>query len=372
MKRFLSLFLVLALLACPLTRPRAEAARALLPATVYDYENDCPGEEQSLPQVRLFFDGAPISGEMPAVIVGGRTMAPLRLLAEALGAQVEWLPDQAAQVRVTDATRVIDLTLGSPTALVNGEEQPLPDGVPAAIITYNEQGYTMVPLRFFSETLGCRVGWDQGSFTASIFSGAYIEPLLAGLDEPLAAQEHIIAIDAGHGGSASGAHYEDIAEKDLTLSMSKKLQSILSALGYNTVMTRWDDRFVDLNERAGIANNANADVFVSIHCNAAAQQPSNFEGLYVYHHPDSWQGQLFAQRVQLTACAFTGAVDRHINSADFVVLRETQMPAILVETGFMTCHEELLRLADDAYQTEMARGIAQGMIQYLNARQKKL
>lgn len=367
MRRFPLCFLLVALLTV-FALPEAQAAtpNGTLSAGVYDYEHDCPGEFQDLPQVALSFNGAAISGEMPGVIVGNRTLAPLRLLAEALEATVEWLPDAAAQVRVTRGEDVIELTLGSAVALVNGQPQELPDNVPAAIVSYEGQGYTMVPLRFFSETLGCRVGWDQGSYTASVFAPRYIDDLLEPLDTPVDPQHRLIVLDPGHGGTASGAFYEDVAEKDLTLSMSCKLRNILGALGYNTVMTRETDVSAGLYERADLANALDADLFVSIHCNAA-ENASNFQGLYVYHYPGSSSGEALAKIIQSTACGFTGAVDRGIESANFVVLRETDMPAVLVETGFMTCHEELARLMDDAYQTRMAQGIAQGIIQYLNA-----
>lgn len=367
MRRFPLCLLLAALLAVFfLPAARAATPNGTLSAGVYDYANDCPGELQDLPRVELSFNDASISGEMPGVIVGNRTLAPLRLLAEALEAQVEWLPDAAAQVRITRGADVIELTLGSAVAQVNGQPQELPDNVPAAIVSYEGQGYTMVPLRFFSETLGCRVGWDQGSYTASVFAPGYIDDLLEPLDTPVDPQHHLIVLDPGHGGTASGAFYEETAEKDLTLAMSFKLRDILGALGYNTVMTRETDVSMGLYERAEVANAVGADLFVSVHCNAAERSPT-FQGLYVYHFPGSSSGEALARIIQATACGFTGAVDRDIDSANFVVLRETDMPAVLVETGFMTCHEELVRLTDDAYQTRMAQGIAQGIIQYLNA-----
>lgn len=367
MRRFLPFVLTITLLFCASSAVRAAVPNAALTASVYDYTVDAPGPAQSLAKVNLRLNGSAISGDMPAVIVGGRTMAPLRLLAEALGAEVEWRPDQAAQVRLTKGATIIDLTLGAPTAAVNGQSVPMPGGVPAAIITYEGQGYTMVPLRFFSETLGCRVGWDQSSYTAFVFSPDYIAPLLTGLDTPAEPSRYLIAIDAGHGGSATGAVYGGAEEKTLNLAMARKLRDILVALGYNTVMTRDTDTDVGLYDRAEIANGLNADLFVSIHCNAA-ENNFDFQGLYVYHYPQSAAGSALAQSIQTAAAAFTGAVDRGIDHANFVVLRESDMPAVLVETGFMTCQAELGRLMDDAYQTRMAQGVAQGIVRFLAQR----
>lgn len=367
MRRFLPLVLILTLCLCAAPTARAAAPNGALWASVYDYALDAPGPAQSFARVGLRLNGAVLSGDMPAVIVEGRTLAPLRLLAETLGAQVEWRPDQAAQVRVTKGESVIDLTLGASSAVVNGQSVPMPGGVSATIVSYQGQGYTMVPLRFFSETLGCRVGWDQGSYTALIFSADYITPLLAGLDTPADPNRYLIAIDAGHGGSASGAVYGGVEEKTLNLVMARKLRDILTALGYNTVMTRDADTDVGLYDRADIANGLHTDLFVSIHCNAA-EDHDDFQGLYVYHYPGSTAGAALAQSIQTAAADATGAVDRGIEHANFVVLRESDMPAVLVETGFMTCPAELERLVDSAYQTRMVQGVAQGIIRFLDRR----
>ncbi len=365
MRRFSPLIL-LALLLLTLT-PRASAAspNGDVSAAVYDYQAQRYGSDARLPVVSLRLNGKPISGEMPGVVYGNRTLAPLRLLAEGLGAEVVWVQDKA-QVYVIREDTTFLFTLGSPIVYVDGKARELPDKVPATMVRYEDQGHTMVPLRFFSETLGCQVDWEQKSYTAAVSEDHYIaDSLLEKLDRPVEAEKYVIALDAGHGGSASGAYYEKTAEKDLTLSMTLKLERILRALGYQTVLTRWGDTYMDLYERAEIANEAGADIFVSVHCNAAEKNP-DFQGLYVYHYPGSQVGAALAQSIQTAACDFTGAVDREIDKANFVVLRETTMPAVLVETGFMTCHEELERLKDPAYQTKMALGMAQGVIQYLN------
>ncbi len=365
MKRFLPLLLSLALLILPAAA--AEPPNGELSAAVYNYEDWRYDPPQDLPLVRLRLNGRSVAGEMPGVILGGRTLAPLRLLAEGLGATVEWLPD-SGQVRVTREGDEILLTLGSAFAQVNGQEKELPDGIPATTLSYQGQGYTMVPLRFFSETLDCQVDWDQKSYTASVTQRDYIaqqaSALLGPLEGPAEPGKYLIALDAGHGGSASGAFYEEAAEKDLTLAMTEKVEALLNALGYRTVMTRQGDEYVDLYTRAAIANWSGADLFVSIHCNAADHHP-DFQGLYVYHYPGSEAGTALAQALQDEICAATGAVDRGIESEDFVVVRETAMPAVLVETGFMTCHEELERLRDEDYQTRLAQGVVQGIARYL-------
>lgn len=359
MKRFLPLLLLLALL-CPLgASAAATPPNGTAEVRLYDYAHSTYGPAVGLPVVRLALDGAaPGEAEPPAVVVNGRTLAPLRWLAERLGARVEWVQGKSQVVVERGRDRIV-LTMGQPSAQVNGGERPLPDGVPATAMFYQGQGYTMVPLRFFSEVLGCSVTWDQARYAARVST--------LGLDAPISPERFLIALDAGHGGSATGAYYEDTAEKDLNLAMTRKLDEILQGLGYRTMLTRSDDSDVGLKRRSVLANEAKADIFVSIHCNAS-ETNHDFQGLYVYHYPGSTQGAALAQAIQTPACQFTGAVDRGIASANFSVVRESKMPAVLVETGFMTCHEELLRLKDDAYQTRMAQGIAQGIIRYLNTR----
>ena len=180
---------------------------------------------------------------------------------------------------------------------------------------------------------------------------------------------YTVVLDAGHDGKTLGAVYPNSAgtqiyEKDLTLSMVKKLEAILLAQGYNVVLTRDGETAGDLYERSELANAVEADVFVSIHCNSAPTVPT-FQGLYTYYHPSSNRSKLFAQAVQDAACAASGAIDRGIASADFVVLRETNMAAVLVETGFMTNVEELERLCDEDYQQSLMEGVAQGVADYL-------
>ena len=94
MKRFLPLLLSLALLVSLGPKTLAATPNGALSAAVYDYTLQRYGEAQELPLVNLRLNGQSIMGEMPGVILGGRTMAPLRLLAEGLGAQVEWVPDK--------------------------------------------------------------------------------------------------------------------------------------------------------------------------------------------------------------------------------------------------------------------------------------
>lgn len=174
-----------------------------------------------------------------------------------------------------------------------------------------------------------------------------------------------VCLDAGHGGSAPGAIYEEIKEKDLTLPITLRAAELLREKGYNVILTRDSDVYVDLYDRCDIANNAGADIFVSIHCNASSSNRS-FQGTFTYSYPKSAKGEKLAGYIQDAVVDSCGSIDRGLLTNDYVVLRETSMPAALLETGFMSCHDELVKLADPAYQEKLAQGVAKGVEGYLS------
>ena len=209
-------------------------------------------------------------------------------------------------------------------------------------------------------------------FAFLLFSVASLFPNGAGAQN-IAHGVRVVVIDAGHGGKFPGANYAGIREKDLTLKVALKLGKLIEEgmPGVKVVYTRKTDTelgetlLADLQKRADIANAVEADIFVSIHSNAAENRPE-FQGIYTYYHPSSARGARLAQAIQTPLCQLTGGIDRGIKDADFVVLRETEMCAVLVEMGFMTNSEELGKLITGSYQDKLAAGIAEGIVSYLN------
>ena len=179
-------------------------------------------------------------------------------------------------------------------------------------------------------------------------------------------RQFTVVIDPGHGGRQPGAHYSGVSEKEINLAVALKLENLLTARGYQVVMTRSDDTGIGLYERAELANASGADLFVSLHSNAMANAP-NFQGILTYHYPSNSSGAELAQSIQTAVCQATGGADRGVRSADFVVLRETDMSAALVEMGYMSSPGELARLLNASYQDKLAQGIAEGIAQYLGA-----
>ncbi len=185
----------------------------------------------------------------------------------------------------------------------------------------------------------------------------------------------VVVIDAGHGGIDAGAlsASEDVMEKDINLAVALYVQQLLqedglgeSGEGLTVVMTREDDSYLTLSERVELAESAQADLFVSIHANAL-ENSTTWTGIYTYYHPDKPEDATLAQTVQQQVIAATGAVDQGANSADYYVIRETSMPAILIETGFLSSPAELALLVDSEYQQKIAQGIASGILTYLSS-----
>ena len=176
----------------------------------------------------------------------------------------------------------------------------------------------------------------------------------------------VVIIDPGHGGKDSGAiGIGGVLEKDVILPISKRITEVLERNGIQVIMTRDSDYFVTLPGRVTMAEQANADVFVSIHANSAGANRPEVSGLETYHY-DS--GLRLAQIVHSKILQSLNVRDRKVRKARFYVLRKTSMPSILVETGFLTGRDDVAKLRTSAYQNQMADAIAQGILQYLKSR----
>lgn len=182
----------------------------------------------------------------------------------------------------------------------------------------------------------------------------------------------IITIDPGHGGSDSGAVGPNgYTEKEGAFAISQKVASILNQSGAKVVMTRDSDVDVygpnasarnELQARVDVGNNANSDIFVSIHCNAFVNPAAN--GTQTFYYGSSYQGQRLAQSIQEKMIEANGLRDRGISTCNFYVVKHSYMPAVLIETAFITNYDEEALLSDDEWQTTMAKAIAEGINEY--------
>lgn len=178
-------------------------------------------------------------------------------------------------------------------------------------------------------------------------------------------KEKLIVIDAGHGGHDPGAVSGSYYEKDIALNAALVLKKKMENAGFKVYMTRERDNYVKLYDRAGIANQLDADMFISIHINAASN--TNAKGMEVLYDPDpSRNNYALAKSIQSQMIKATGATDRGVVSRpDLVVTRETEMDAVLVELGFITNYEEQAKLLNASYIESCAEAILEGVIDFM-------
>jgi len=189
-----------------------------------------------------------------------------------------------------------------------------------------------------------------------------------------------IVIDPGHGGADPGAIANGLEEKQFTLPIGLAVGGLLASEGATVIYTRTTDTTIGpphdisagLAERVALANNSHADAFISVHANAIADR--SFTGVMTFYGtPNGYvdgvnrspalvnQSQLLAEDVQRGVVRAAGEVDFGVRAADFYVLGNAGMPAVLVETGFITNAQQALALATPAYEQQIAQGIAAGL-----------
>ena len=174
----------------------------------------------------------------------------------------------------------------------------------------------------------------------------------------------LVAIDPGHGGRDPGAvGIGGDQEKNVVFPVSTRVAQLLREAGVDVVMTRVDDRTLDLEPRVNIANNANATIFLSIHANAISLSRPDVNGVETYYYSEN--GRQLASIIHANVQPASGLGNRGVKQARFYVLRNTAMPAALLELGFLTGSEDIVRLRDPAWQERMAQAITQGLLQYL-------
>jgi len=223
--------------------------------------------------------------------------------------------------------------------------------------------------------------------------------------------KRLVVVDPGHGGKDPGATANGVREKDINLGIGLALEEVLRSRGFEVQMTRRTDVYLKLQERTDIANQANADVFVSVHANAlpSLKNTAGFE-IYLMALPtdkdalalakienreyveeksgssaavdrrtelllrilgDMQQNNKISESTELAEALFKagklrGIPMKRVAQAPFFVLRGAGMPAVLLETGFVTNLNEAKLLAHPGYQRRIAEAMAEGIVNYLN------
>lgn len=184
---------------------------------------------------------------------------------------------------------------------------------------------------------------------------------------------HVIVIDPGHGGSDAGAiGPTGVTEKSVSLAVSLKAQQLLTAKGYNVVMTRTTDvdvaapgvpDGVELQARVDKAP-PNAEIFISVHCNAFSN--GNANGMETFHAPTAVQGKRLATLLNEELERLGGLNNRGVKGARFYVMTHSKCAASLIELGFITNPREEQLLASSDYQYKLAQAITNAVNRYFS------
>jgi len=177
----------------------------------------------------------------------------------------------------------------------------------------------------------------------------------------------LVVIDPGHGGPDPGAiGIGGIRETDVVLEVSKIVENLLSDKGVKVKLTRNNEIDLGLPPRVSFANNTNADIFVSIHANASRGKKRDINGLETFYFK-GYKGRLLAKRIQKQILRVSpGSPDRGVKQGRFYVIKNTKMPAVLVEIGFLTGRLDSKRLEKTAHRKRIAYAIAKGILEYLS------
>lgn len=259
-------------------------------------------------------------------------------------------------------------------------------------LTGEMANYYDVYYRVHAQSFGW-LGWAKNGMKAGS-EGYYkrveaiqIKLVPKGQGEPASEQQSFkepitVFLDPGHGGSDPGAVAGGVKEANLNLAVAKKVQALLVSRGYRVYMSRTTDTYVDLYDRPRMANELKADIFVSIHTNSTGTSSTSAIGIesYYYEYDPNYPSKIntamhndpdrIAKSMTLTnfiqgnMIEYTGAYDRGTDGDTFAVIRESAMPATLLEMGFINNTTERQKLVTDSYQSKIARGIADGIVDY--------
>jgi N-acetylmuramoyl-L-alanine amidase len=294
-----------------------------------------------------------------AAVFDGQTYVPVADWAGANGLHCAWLKRGDELVATNRTTRLV-FDVDSHYVAINGVQVAL--SFPVA----NQKGTVMV------------AQFDlEAAIRPLLFPSRYVKP----------AAIQTICLDPGHGGKDTGNQEGWHYEKVYTLALAGELRDQLRRAGFEVILTRTKDTFVELPDRPALANRRNADLFVSLHFNATPVGKNEVEGPQTYcitpvgasstdaqgegsnHGPTAAnrhddESLLLAYQIQKALVGNLDANDRGVRRARFAVLRDARMPAVLIEGGYMTNPYEGKRIYSTAYRRQMAQAIVKGILAY--------
>jgi len=170
-----------------------------------------------------------------------------------------------------------------------------------------------------------------------------------------------VVIDAGHGGQdRGGLPGQRVAEKAVALDVAIRLEAILRRAGLRTIMTRRNDVFIPLSTRVAIANRTPNAIFVSIHFNAAEREGA--AGIETYYY--SSKSYALAARIHRQVLSVAATEDRRVRSRGFYVIRNTRIPSVLCELGFLTNGVEARKAQSPRHRQNLANAVAAGILEF--------
>lgn len=317
--------------------------------------------------VSVMVNGERLQSGTDPFIQSGRVLAPVKETFEGLGLKVEYSPD-AKRASITDGNTVLLMSAGSRVTRVNAKLK-LTDVAPVL------QGDTLfVPVGYVAGVFETPVQWDNVQKT--VFIGQYVPAPEAPSAEPPSpilkptTGKRTVVIDAGHGGKDPGAVYFAVKEKDLNLDIALRLKKLLQKEGVNVQMTRETDVFHSLYSRSALANNVKADLLVSIHNNASTSRYTT--GAMTLYHPGTANanGNLTAKSLAKTIQSqLAGDLKARnlgiIERTNLAILRTANMPAVIVEVGFMSNLTEVNRLKKADYRQKAAESLKTSIMKAL-------
>jgi len=223
----------------------------------------------------------------------------------------------------------------------------------------------------FVETAELKGSPDEPGASLTLHMRQLIQFRVQQADDPPAVEIHFfreslqdqrIVIDAGHGGRDSGAVGRRLKEKEVNLDVAHRVVARLKEIGAQTLLTRESDLFIDLYERPRMANAIGADIFVSIHCNAMPRRDTGWGTETYYYTP---QSKCLGLIMQSALVAGLARRDNGLRRARFVVVREAEMPAVLVELMYLNHREEESLLERPEVRDAAADAICEGLRQYV-------
>lgn len=347
-----------------------------------------------------YVNGKQVTLPAAPVVKAGTTMLPVRFIAEQFDFKVQWdASAQAVYLMTPDAVAAVAghnelwsinvasdsvtiqaaegmkanvfslsgpdrIVIDIPNAVAIGSLPRLGEG-DAAVVTLASANPSITKIRyslFDPETSTLRIVLDtNGKVPYEVVSQAGASKLVLSLKKPASGKFKVV-IDAGHGGYDSGAvSVTGKYEKTFNLSVSKKVKALLDKEPkIDAYMTRSDDTFVPLDDRAAFANNLGADVFVAIHGNNFS---STSNGTQTYYYNS--YSKAFADTMHKYLVAATGFRDDKVRKEDFRVIRKTNMPGVLLEIGYLSNKKEEALMFTASFQDKVATAIVKGIKAYL-------